>query len=134
MYNNRKFVRPYQVELKRLSKELLVAKKKVQETFLRALLKNDGRCWTEISKYVKRLKGNRENILVIRDHIGKLITDPIENANSLNSYYALLFSCGSNNLQNQSTQSGNRSPLVLILYGSDYQQLGEKIRRTRSHS
>ena len=38
MYNKRKFGQPYQAELKRLSKELLVAKQKVQETLLRSVL------------------------------------------------------------------------------------------------
>jgi hypothetical protein len=33
MYNKRKFGQPYQTELRRLSKELLVAKKVAQETF-----------------------------------------------------------------------------------------------------
>ena len=32
MYNKRKYGQPYQAELKRLSEELLVAKKKAQET------------------------------------------------------------------------------------------------------
>jgi len=56
-------------------------------------LKNEGRCWTEFHKYVTRRKGNRENNPAIKDHNGKLITDPIEMANSLNCYYAFLFSC-----------------------------------------
>jgi len=91
MYNKRKFWQPYQAELKRLSKELLVAKKP-QETILRSVLQNEGRYWTEFCKYVKRRKGNRESIPAIKDHNGKLVTDPIEKANSLNSYYASLFS------------------------------------------
>jgi hypothetical protein len=37
MYNKRKFGEPFQAELKRLSKELLVAKNKAQETFLRSV-------------------------------------------------------------------------------------------------
>ena len=36
MYNKRKFGQPYQADLKRLSKELVIAKKKDQETFLRS--------------------------------------------------------------------------------------------------
>ena len=54
MYSKRKFVQPYQAELKQLSKELLVAKNKAQETFLRSVLQIEGRCWTEFYKYVKR--------------------------------------------------------------------------------
>jgi hypothetical protein len=53
--------------MKRLSKELLVAKKD-QETFLRSVLQNEGRCWAEFFKYAKRRKGNRENIQAIKDH------------------------------------------------------------------
>jgi len=42
------------VELKRLSKELLAAKKTPQETFLQSVLWNEGNCWPEFYKYVKR--------------------------------------------------------------------------------
>jgi len=51
MYNKRKFGQPYQVEQKRLYKELLVAKMKVQESFLCSVLQKEGRCWTEFYKY-----------------------------------------------------------------------------------
>ena len=43
-YNKRKFGQPYQADLKRLTKELLVAKKKARETFLRSVLQNESRC------------------------------------------------------------------------------------------
>jgi hypothetical protein len=76
-----------------------------------SVLQNEGRCWTEFYKYVKRRKGNIENIQVIKDHNGTLITDPLEKANSLNSYYASLFSCERNNPQVQSIESGKPSPL-----------------------
>ena len=42
---------------------------------------------------------------MIKDKNGKLITDPIKKANSLNSYYMSLFSCERNNPQIQSTES-----------------------------
>jgi len=42
----------------------------------------------------------------MKDHNGKFITDPIEKANSLNSYYASIFSFERNNPQIQSTESG----------------------------
>jgi len=60
MYNKRKFWQPYQAELKRLSKELLVAKKEAQETFSHLVLQNEGRYWIEFYKYVKCCKGNRK--------------------------------------------------------------------------
>jgi len=56
MHNKRKFGQPYQAELKQLPKELLVAKKEAQETFLRSILQNECRCCTEFYKYVKRRK------------------------------------------------------------------------------
>ena len=52
MYNKRKLGQPYRADLKRLSEELLVAKKKAQGTFLCSVLQNEGRCWTEFCKYV----------------------------------------------------------------------------------
>jgi hypothetical protein len=59
-----------------------------QETFLRSILKNEGKCWTEFYKYVKRRKVNRENIPAIKDGNGRLSTDSIEQANYLNFYYS----------------------------------------------
>jgi hypothetical protein len=37
-----------------------------------------------IIKYLKRRKGKRENIAAMKDGNGRLITDSIEKANSLN--------------------------------------------------
>jgi len=45
MYNNRNFGQPYQAELKRSCKELLLAKRKAQENILRSVLENEVRCW-----------------------------------------------------------------------------------------
>jgi len=115
MYNKRKLGQLYQRELKQLSKELLVAKKKAQETFLRLVLQNKGRCWTEFNKYVKRRKGNRENIPAIKNHNDTLITDPIEKANSLNSYYASLFSAKVVTQKFNQHKQVNPSPLILTL-------------------
>ena len=53
--------------------------------FLHSVLQNEDRCWTEFCKYIKRRKGNRENIPAIKDHNGKLIKDPLEKAKFLNS-------------------------------------------------
>ena len=84
MYSKGEFGQPYQADLKRLSKELLAARNKAKETFLHSDLQNGEKCWTEFYKYVKRHKGNRENIWTIKDHNGSLVTDPIENAKFLN--------------------------------------------------
>jgi hypothetical protein len=85
VYNKRKFGEHYQEELKRLSKELLVAKRKAQETFLHSVLQNEGKCWAEFFKYVKRCRGYRENIPVIKGYNDNLVTDPTEKANSQQS-------------------------------------------------
>ena len=115
MHNNRTFGHPYQAELKRLCKELLVAKKKAQETFLRSVLQNEGKCLTEFYNYVKRIKGNRESIPAIKDHNGKLVTDPIEKVKSLNSYYASLFTCERNNLQIKLAESDKHFTISINL-------------------
>jgi hypothetical protein len=74
---------------------------------LRSILntRNEGKCWTEFYKYVKRCKGNRENIPVIKDGNGWLITDPIGKANTLNFYYSSVFSCERSIPQIQCTSS-----------------------------
>jgi hypothetical protein len=93
-YNRSKGIQNQQSELKVLSKQLLLAKKKkeAQETFLRWVLQNKGRSWTEFYKYVKRLRGKRENISAIRDSEDKLVTEPVEKANALSYYFASVFS------------------------------------------
>jgi len=126
MYNKRKFGQPYQAELNRLSKELLVAKEKAQKTFLHSVLKNESKCWTELYKYVKRRKGNRESILAIKDQNGKLVTDPIEKTNSLNSYYASLFSCERNNPQILSTESGKPFTVTINTVRKGLSAIGRK--------
>jgi hypothetical protein len=62
------------------------------ESFLRSVLKNEGKCWTLFYKYVKRHKGNREGIAVIKDGNGHLIIDSLEKANSSNFCYSSVFS------------------------------------------
>jgi hypothetical protein len=81
-------------------------KKQAQETFLLSVLQNEGKYWTEFYKYVKIRNGNRENISAIKDCNGRLVTDSVEKASSLNSYYASVFSCERNIPQIQSAHSG----------------------------
>jgi hypothetical protein len=73
--------------------QLLAAKKSAQEAFLKSILSNEGKYWSEFYKYVKRRKGNKENIPAIKDCNGRIITDSIEKANCLNFYYSSVF-CG----------------------------------------
>jgi len=82
--------------MKRQSRQLLTAKKNAQEAYLRSVLQNEGKCWTEFYKYVKRRKGNRENIPAIKDCNDRPIRVSIEKANSLNSYYVSVFGCEQN--------------------------------------
>jgi hypothetical protein len=49
--------------MKRLSKQLLLARRNAQETFLRSVLLNEGKCWTEFYKYIKDVKAVREIFL-----------------------------------------------------------------------
>ena len=59
MYNKRKFGQPYQADLKQLSKELLVAKKKAQETFYIRSYKrkaDDGQSFISMLNDVKEIE------------------------------------------------------------------------------
>ena len=49
--------------------------------------KQKGNCWSDFYKYVKRRKGNKENILAIKDCNGRIITDAIRKANTFNSLF-----------------------------------------------
>jgi hypothetical protein len=104
-YNRRKSGQQYREELKPLSKQLSLTKQNAQETFLRTVLKNEGNCWTEFYKHVKRRKGKRENIPAIKDVSGRFVTDLTEKANTLNIYYSLVFSCERSVPQIQHTTS-----------------------------
>ena len=81
---------------KTTSKQLLAARKSAQEAFLKSVLSKGGKCWSDFYKYVKRRKGNRENIPAIKDSNGRIITDSIEKANSLDFYYSSVFSSEGN--------------------------------------
>ena len=59
-------------------------------------MRNEGNCWSEFYKYVKRQKENREIIPVTKNHNGTIITDITVKAVILNSYYASVFCCNRN--------------------------------------
>jgi hypothetical protein len=86
----------YLEELKQLSKQLLATKKYEQEAFLKSVITKEGKCWSDLYKYVKRRKGNRDNISAIKDCNGRIITDSIEKSNTLNFYYSSVFSSEGN--------------------------------------
>jgi hypothetical protein len=77
-------------------------------------------------KYVKRHKGNRENIPVIKDNNGKPLTDPKEKANSLNTYYASPFSCECNNPQIKSTESDKPFTISINIIRKRLSTMGRK--------
>jgi hypothetical protein len=56
--------------------------------------------------YVKRRKGNMEDIPAIKYGNGRPITDSIEKANSLNFYHSSVFICERNIPQVQCANSG----------------------------
>jgi hypothetical protein len=74
--------------------------------FFKSVLSKEGKCWSEFYKYVKRCKGNRENIPTIKDCNGRIITHSIEKANSFSLYYSTLFSCEGNIPHIQGENSG----------------------------
>jgi hypothetical protein len=95
-YNRRKVGVHYLGELKQLSKQLFAANKSAQEALLKLILRKEGKCWSDFYKYVKRRKENRKNIPAIKDCNGRIITDSIEKANTLNFYYSSVFSSEGN--------------------------------------
>jgi len=106
-YNRRKLVVHCTEKLKQLSKQLLAAKKSAQEAFLKSILSKECKCWSDFYKYVKRRKGNKENISAIKDCNRRIITDAIEKANTFNSYYSTVFSSEGNILHIQSENTGD---------------------------
>jgi len=60
----------------------------------------------EFYKYVKRRKEYTENIPAIKDYNGRPTIDPIEEANSFNYYYSLVFSSEGNIQHVQCANSG----------------------------
>ena len=78
-----------------------------QEAFLKSILSKEGKCWSDFYKYVKRRKGNKENIPAIKDCNGRIITDAIEKAITFNSYYLTVFSSEGNILLIQGENTGN---------------------------
>jgi hypothetical protein len=56
---------------------------------------------------VKKLKGNRENIPVIKDCNGRIITDAIQKANTFNFYYSTVFTSEGNIHHIQGENTGN---------------------------
>jgi hypothetical protein len=92
VYNKRKLGVSYTEKLKQLSKQLLAAKKSAQEAFLKTILRKEGKVDLISTNTLKRRKGNKENILAIKDSNGRIITDATEKANTFNSYYSTVFS------------------------------------------
>jgi len=89
-----------------LSKQLLTVKKSAQEAFLNSMLSKEGKCWAEFYTYIKRRKGNRENIPAIKDCNGRIVTESIENANSFHFYYSTVFSSAGNIPHIQAANTG----------------------------
>ena len=69
---------------------------------MKSVLIKEGKCWSDLYKYVERRKGNKEDIPAIKECNGRIITDAIENANTFNSYYSTVFSSEGNILHIQS--------------------------------
>jgi len=105
-YNRRKLGAHCTDKLRQLSKQLLAAKKSVQEAFLKSILSKEGKCSSDFYKYVKRRKGNKENIPAIKNSNGRIITDTIEKATTFNSYYSTVFSSEGSILHIQGKNTG----------------------------
>ena len=74
---------------------------------MKSVLSKEGKCWSDFYKYVKRRKGNRENIPAMKDCNGRTITDEIEKDNMFNFYYSTVFNGEDNILHIQSEKTGD---------------------------
>jgi len=83
-------------------------------------------CWSDFYKYVKRRKGNNENIPAIKDCTGRIITDTIEKANTFNSYYSTVFSSEGNILHIQVENTGDP-------FTTDIKTIRRKIKAIRKN-
>ena len=90
-YNRRRLGFHCTEKLRQISKQLLEAKYSAHEAFLKSILSKEVKCWSDFYKYVKRHKGNKENIPATKDCNGRITTDAIEKANRFNSYYSAVF-------------------------------------------
>ena len=133
-YNGRRLGDHHLEEMKRLSRQLLAAKKSAQETFFRSVLNKEGKCCSECYKYVKKHKGHRENIPTIKDCNGWHITEPIEKANSLNFYYSSVFSGERDIPHTQCANSGESFITDTKVIRKRVAAIRKKIHRARQHS
>ena len=85
-YSRRNLGEQYRQQFVRLSQKLLAANRHAQGTYLRSALQNNRNSRAEFYRYVKRRKGNRVNIPMIKGSNGEPITDPVEMANNINNY------------------------------------------------
>jgi len=74
---------------------------------LESIVGKESKCYSDFYKYVKRRKGNEENILAIKVSIRRFITGAIEKANTFNSYYSTVFSSDGNILHIQGESRGD---------------------------
>jgi hypothetical protein len=128
-YNRRKLGVYCLEELKQLSKQLHAAKISAQEAFKKSILSKEGKCWTDFYLYVKRRKGTRKNIPAIKDCNGRITTDLIEKANSLNFYYSSVFSCESNIPHIQGTNSSEPFTIDIKIIRKRIAAIGKKTNR-----
>lgn len=96
----------FQANVKGIIRQLLATQKDAQERYLRSLFQKEGKCWTGFYKFVKRRKGNMENIPAIKDCNDRIITHSIGKASSLNFHYTSVFGCERNIPQIKQTHSG----------------------------
>jgi len=89
---------------------------------LKSVLSKEGKCWSDFYKYVKRRKGNRENIPAINDCNRRIITDAIERPIRLTPIIRLYSAARATFfIYRVKTQAIQSSPVL--------KQLGERLKR-----
>lgn len=90
-YGKRKISDKHYENFKNLSQELLNAKIIAQEGYLATILADENKSWKNFFKYVRRRKGNREEIPSLKDSSNNLVVDQKQKANIFNRYFASVY-------------------------------------------
>ena len=90
-YNKRRDSYMHMQKFKLLSKELININKAAHENYMLNLLGGSGDGWKKSYAYVRRRKGNSNDLAMIMSGDGRLITEKQEIANELNTWYGSVF-------------------------------------------
>lgn len=90
-YNKRHASSELMQKFKSLARELVLKKKAAHDSYMQNLFGSDGNGWKNFYRYVRRRKGNSNDLSMIMSSDGKIYTDKQAIANELNVWYGSVF-------------------------------------------